>query len=267
MSELQSPNWNEAKIDPQDLANKVENKLSDLAKQCNTMGHSKFMANMNKSGDTFGLGGMMGNTQQPQTRTAANSQFLMGNAGMTKYEIVTAQKDSGRNAMGMDMSYFEKKAWARAKKGGRVSSKSNDVFGNTEKEISSRARIASQSLGAGGYVSPQGIKANPQMAAQLGGSELFNTMLDARREDATPSEYRALNGAADGNDKLKDAAKQVSDDVKVEFVKKLDDPKPLANLLLNEEVAEKARQPIDAPKPKHLQPPAPPAPNGLMGEA
>lgn len=267
MSELQSPNWNEAKIDPQDLAQKVSARLETLANDHNK-NPSKFMSQLKGGGDTFGFSDMkVSSAPREEQKGASHSTFLMMGKGRNKADARRQQLMSQYDGIGMKKSYFQQIQDKRTLEGGRTK-KTGDVFGETDRDIAAKARISAQSLGAeGGYVSPQGIKANAHLAAQLGGAELYSTMLDAHREDAAPAEYRALNGAADGNDKLKDAAKQVSDDVKVEFVKKQDDPKPLANMLLSEEAAEKAKHPIDAPKPKHLEPPKPPAPNGLMGES
>ncbi|TAL27972.1 MAG: hypothetical protein EPN97_15585 [Alphaproteobacteria bacterium] len=272
MSELQAPNWNEAKIDPQDLSNKVSARLETIAKEHNA-NPSKFMAQLKGGGDTFGFNDMkVSNQGQTQEKPASSSSFLLMGKGRNKKDVRWEQLKSENNAMGLPKTYREKLTDSRILAGGRAKKNHDPFSGGGDRALLEQARIARQSLGTeGGYVSPQGIKANAHLAAQLGGAELFSTMLDARREDQAPAEYRALNGAADGNDKLKDAAKQVSDDVKVEFVKKQDDPKPLANMLLSEEAAEKAKQPIDAPKPKHLEPPKPPAPsmsssNGLMGE-
>jgi hypothetical protein len=268
-NELQAPNWNEAKIDPQDLANKVSSRLESIAKEHNA-NPSKFMAQLKGSGDMMGFGDMKvsNHGQEPEAKGASSSSFLLMGKGRNKKDVRWEQLKSDNNAMGLPKTYREKLTDSRILAGGRAKKNHDPFSGGGDRALLEQARIARQSLGTeGGYVSPQGIKANAHLAAQLGGAELFSTMLDARREDTTPAEFRALNGAADGNEKLKDAAKQVSDEVKVEFVKKLDDPKPMANLLLSEEAAEKAKQPVDAPKPKHLQPPAPMGPsNGLMGE-
>lgn len=263
-NELQSPNWNQTKLDPQQLSQQVSARLESIAKEHNA-NPSKFMANLKKGGDTFGLndmktggGGPNGQTQQDKGIT--NSSFLLMGKGRTKKDIRWEQLKSDNNAMGLPKTYKEKLQDSRIVNGGRAKKNHDPFAGGGDRALIEQARITRQSLGVeGGYVSPQGIQANAHLAAQLGGAELYGTMLDARREDAAPAEYRALNGAADGNDKLKDAAKQVGDDVKVEFIKKQDDPKPLANMLLSEQEREK----VKAPSPMTM---APPAPNGLMGD-
>lgn len=267
-NEMQSPNWNQTKLDPQQLADQVSARLETIAKEHNA-NPSKFMAQLKGGGDTFGFSDMKvsNHGQMPEAKGASSSTFLLMGKGRNKKDMRWEQLKSENNAMGLPKTYKEKLTDSRILAGGRAKRNHDPFSGGGDRALLEQHRIARQSLGVeGGYVSPQGIKANAHIAAQLGGGELFNTMLDARREDQAPAEYRALNGAADGNDKLKDAAKQVGDDVKVEFIKKQDDPKLLANMLLDNKVAEEIHKPIDAPKPKHLQPPAPPAPNGLMGE-
>jgi Ca2+-binding RTX toxin-like protein len=159
----------------------------------------------------------------------------------------------------MPKSYKQKLTDSRIVNGGRAKKNHDPFSGGGDRELVAKHNLARQSLGTeGGYVSPQGIKANAHIAMQLGGADLYNTMMDAGRERVAPAEYRALNGAADGNDGLKDAAKQVGDDVKVQYIKKQDDPKLLANLLLSEDESRK----IKPPTPQMM---APPAPSGLMG--
>lgn len=260
-NDLQSPNWNQTKLDPKVLDDQVSARLETIAKEHNA-NPSKFMAQLKGGGDTFGIGDMKTNNQmypEEKAKGASQSSFLLMGKGRSKKDVRWEQLKSDTDALGLPKSYKQKLQDSRIVNGGRAKKNHDPFSGGGDRALVEQARLARQSLGTeGGYVSPQGIKANAHIAAQLGGAELYNTMLDARREDQAPAEFRALNGAADGNDKLKDAAKQVGDDVKVDFIKKQDDPKPLANLLLSEDESKK----IKPPAPQM----APPSPNGLMGD-
>ncbi len=269
MSELQSPNWNEAKIDPLQLQGAVAARLESIAKEHNA-NPSKFMAQLKGGGDTFGIGDMKTNNPmyEQEPKGASSSSFLMMGKAQNKKSARIQQLNSQYDAMGLPKSYSERKrdaqTYSRIMSGGGRVKKNNDPFsGGGDRALVEQCRIARQSLGTeGGYVSPQGIKCNPHIAMQLGGADLYNTMLDAGRENTNPHEYRALNGAVDGNVGLTDAAKLVSDDTKVAFVQKMDDPKPVATMLLSEDETKKVTKPkLMAPKPPGVDGPSP---NGLM---
>jgi hypothetical protein len=181
------------------------------------------------------------------------------------------QLNSRYDAMGLPKSYKQMKEdstqYSRIMTGGRTK-KNNDPFsGGGDRALMEQTRLARQSLGTeGGYVSPQGIKANAHIAQQLGGAELFNTMMDASREKTSPAEYRALNGAADGNNNLTDAAKVIDEGTKHKFVEQQSDVKPIGKLLLGEDETQKIlQQKAQAPKPPGLDAPKPSS-SGLMGE-
>jgi hypothetical protein len=249
-NDLQAPNWNEAKrLDPTDLANQVSARLETMAKEHNA-NPSKFMSKLKSGGDMLGLGeaasGPSG--QKPEDKGVSQSSFLLMGKGRNKKDVRWEQLKSDSNAMGLPKTYSEKKIDSRILNGGRAKKNHDPFSGGGDRALLEQARIARQSLGCeGGYVSPQGIKCNSHLAMQLGGGELYATMLDAFRENEKPSELRALNAATDGNDKMKEAAKQVGAEVKEEFVKKVED-KQVRTLLA-------------------MAPPAPNSPsNGLMGE-
>lgn len=259
-NELQAPNWNQTKLDPAQLEGQVAARLETIAKEHNA-NPSKFMAQLKGGGDTFGIGDMKSSNQMypEEKKGASQSSFLLIGKGRSKKDVRWEQLKSDTDGLGMPKSYKQKLTDSRIVNGGRAKKNHDPFSGGGDRELIAKHNLARQSLGTeGGYVSPQGIKANAHIAMQLGGADLYNTMMDAGRERVAPAEYRALNGAADGNDQLKDAAKQVGDDVKVQYIKKQDDPKPLANLLLSEDESRK----IKPPTPQMM---APPAPNGLMG--
>lgn len=266
MSDLQSPDWNQTKLDPGQLEGQVAARLETIAKEHNA-NPSKFMAKLNGAGDTFGIGDMK--TSNPmyenESKGASSSNFLMMGKTQSKKGARIQQLNSKYDAMGLPKSYKQMKedatTYSRIMTGGRAKRNNDPFSGGGDRALAEQVRIARQSLGTeGGYVSPQGIKANPWMAQQLGAGQLYDTMLDARREDQAPAEYRALNGAIDGNAKLQDAAKQVGDDIKRQFVQQQDDPKPVATMLLGDQDKPENRvQKIATPKP-----PQGPSPNGLM---
>jgi hypothetical protein len=229
------------------------------------------MAKLNGAGDTFGIGDMK--TSNPmyenEKKGASESSFLMMGKTQSKKNARIQQLNSKYDAMGLPKTYKQMKedstTYSRIMSGGRTKKNADPFSGGGDRALMEQTRLARQSLGTeGGYVSPQGIKANAHIAMQLGGAELYNTMMDASREKTSPAEFRALNGAADGNNNLTDAAKQVSDDVKVKFVEHQSDVKPIGTLLLGEDETKKMVKAKAPPPPKPPGMDAPSPSNGLM---
>jgi hypothetical protein len=273
MSELQSPNWNEAKVSPEHLMAGTGAALQNLAKEHNS-NPSKFMAKMNGSGDTFGFGDMRaGNAMYDrEEKGATSSQYLMMGKTQSKKNARVKQLSSQYDAMGLPKSYKQMKedsvTHSRIMTGGRIKKNADPFSGGGDHALMENHKISRQSLGVeGGYICPQNMTCSEHIARQLGGADLFNTLMDAGREKVTPHEYRVLNGAVNGDDGLKDAAKQVSDDKKIEFVTKLDDPKTVATTLLSEDETTKVVKPKlqpAAPKPPGMDAPKPSNGSGLM---
>ena len=235
---MQSPNWNEAKIDPKDLAQQVAGMLTDMAQKFNA-NPTKFMANMKTGG-----GGLLGELSNPSGQTpkndCASSQYypMMGK-GRSKKDARMEQLLSVNDAMGLPKSYKQmkddNKQWLKITSG--FGKKSKDPFsGGGDRALGEEMRLHNMRM----QVTPQGMQANHHIAVQLGGGKLQETLQDAFREDQNPAVYRVLNNAADGHDMLKSAARNIAEDVKVDFVTKKGDVETLAKAMeIKEDVKDK----------------------------
>ena len=234
-NELQLANPNESpRQDLPQLQANIEGALEKMAKDFNA-DPSKYLADMKKGGESL-LTGMPGMGEAPENvgakmdKSASGSQFLlMGGTGRrTKATARFEQLDSGTNAMGIPLSYKEKKENMRLKSrimAGKGKAEKDPLGGGGDRELGERLKLARMSVGKGA-VTPQGIKTNPEMAKMLGGGDLIDQLGMTRKEMADPSLNRIVAGAVAGDDLMQTSFKNLNEGVKQEAVMKLDMPEP-----------------------------------------
>jgi hypothetical protein len=234
-NELQLANANEApRQDLPQLQANIEGALEKMAKDFNA-DPSKYMADMKKGSgsimtDMPGMGESKENIGSKMDKSASGSQFLlMGGTGRrTKATARFEALDSGTNAMGIPLSYKEKKENMKLKSkimAGKGKAEKDPLGGGGDRELGERYRLARMSVGKGA-ISPQGIKSNPEMAKVLGGGDLIDQLGMTRKEIADPSLNRIVAGAIAGDDLMQTAFKGLNEGVKQEAVMKLDMPEP-----------------------------------------
>lgn len=234
-NELQLANPNESpRQDLQQLQANIEGALEQMAKSYNA-DPSKYMKDLKAGsssliGDMPGMGGGGENPGEKMDKSPSGSQFLlMGGTGRrTKATIRFEQLDSGTNAMGIPLSYKEKKENMRLKSkimAGRGKAEKDPLGGGGDRELGERYKLTRMSVGKNA-ISPQGLKSNPEMAKVLGGGELIDQLGMTRKEIADPSLNRVVQGAIQGDELMQTAFKGLNEGTKQEAIMKLDMPEP-----------------------------------------